>query len=384
MNSRTLNRLVLVWLFIIVTAFSATVDAQTATRNEIQIPDIPGYLTLKCDFHIHTVFSDGNVWPPIRPQEAWTEGLDAIAITDHIEYQPHEDDIPTNFNRSHELAKPFGDAVSLPVIRGAEITRDEPPGHLNAIFLQDINPLDTENYMDAVRAAVEQGGLVFWNHPGWKQPNRKSVWYDTQEAMSQEGLLQGIEVVNGSTYYPNAHQWCLDKGLTMFGDSDIHNPIGMNYDFAAGEHRTMTLVFARDRSPEAIKQALQNQRTAIYWRNTLIGEEKYLRPIFDRSVTLRSTTVTLEGTDRSYVQITNHSDVPFELAAGGTVENIRAPSNVTLQAGKTVIMALSATSENLSGKRKVSLPFEVTNLLIAPNKGLPVPIDLNVRFVPEN
>ena len=47
--------------------------------------------TLKCDFHIHTVFSDGKVWPDIRVAEAWQEGLDAIAITDHIEYRPNKE-----------------------------------------------------------------------------------------------------------------------------------------------------------------------------------------------------------------------------------------------------------------------------------------------------
>lgn len=47
-------------------------------RNEIRIPDLKGYRTLKCDFHIHTVFSDGTVWPTVRVEEAYREGLDAI------------------------------------------------------------------------------------------------------------------------------------------------------------------------------------------------------------------------------------------------------------------------------------------------------------------
>ena len=75
-------------------------------RRELRIPDIMGYKTLKCDFHMHTVFSDGLVWPTVRVDEAWQEGLDAIAITDHIEYQPHQKDIPTNHNRSYEIALP--------------------------------------------------------------------------------------------------------------------------------------------------------------------------------------------------------------------------------------------------------------------------------------
>lgn len=70
-------------------------------NRPIQFPDIPGYQTLKCDFHQHTVFSNGSVWPNIRVQEAVKDGLDAISITDHLEYQPHEDDIPhPDLNRS--------------------------------------------------------------------------------------------------------------------------------------------------------------------------------------------------------------------------------------------------------------------------------------------
>jgi len=35
-----------------------------------QIPDIPGYYTIKCDLHMHTVFSDGKVWPTVRVDAA--------------------------------------------------------------------------------------------------------------------------------------------------------------------------------------------------------------------------------------------------------------------------------------------------------------------------
>jgi hypothetical protein len=87
--------------------FSAS--AQNATPEEgtraIEFPDIPGYVTLKCDLHMHTVFSDGSVWPDIRVQEAIRDGLDVIAITDHVEYQPKKKDIPhENRNRGYELA----------------------------------------------------------------------------------------------------------------------------------------------------------------------------------------------------------------------------------------------------------------------------------------
>ena len=93
-------------------ALATTVSAHdpvTKARTPVNIPNIPGYLTLKCDFHIHTVFSDGLVWPNVRSDEAWREGLDAIAITDHIEYQPHKKDMVIDLNRSYQNAKPDGD-----------------------------------------------------------------------------------------------------------------------------------------------------------------------------------------------------------------------------------------------------------------------------------
>ena len=87
-------------------------------RTELVLPEVPGYRTLVCDFHTHTVFSDGNVWPSVRVEEAWSQGFDAIAVTDHIEYQPHRQYIPTQHNASYEIARPRGERSDVIVIRG--------------------------------------------------------------------------------------------------------------------------------------------------------------------------------------------------------------------------------------------------------------------------
>ena len=68
-----------------------------------------GMFWISTDLHIHTVFSDGEVWPSIRVKEAQREGLDLIAITDHLEYQPHAEDIPhPDRNRSFRIASQIG------------------------------------------------------------------------------------------------------------------------------------------------------------------------------------------------------------------------------------------------------------------------------------
>lgn len=333
---------------------------------------------------MHTVFSDGNVWPTVRAEEAWREGLDAFSITDHIEYQPHKKDVPTNHNRPFELAKPNADAYDMIIIRAAEITRSMPPGHLNAIFLKDADPLDTEDYRDAIKAAVDQGGFVFWNHPGWtgQQPDGISKWYENHTEIYEKGWMHGIEVVNGPEYYPKVHRWCLEKKLTFIGNSDVHGPMNLNFLSDPNNHRSMTLVFATARTPAALKEALFDRRTAVYMKNMLIGEEKYLKPIFHESIEILHTGVTLKGKSRAAIQVHNKSQIPFELVSAGEVQDLSVPKRITLHPDKTIIMSYRATSDTLNVHRKVSIPYRVKNLLIAPEEGLPVSLDINLTFLP--
>ena len=93
------------------------------SNRKIEFPDLPGYKTLVCDLHMHSVFSDGSVWPDIRVQEAIKDGLDVIATTEHIEYQPWKDDIPhPDRNRSYEYHSNFAKNSDVLVLNGSEIT----------------------------------------------------------------------------------------------------------------------------------------------------------------------------------------------------------------------------------------------------------------------
>ena len=371
-------------LCFLVVLLGAEVAPGAWVRREVKIPDVLGYVTVKCDFHMHTVFSDGAVWPYVRTDEAWREGLDAFAITDHIKYHRHEEDLRVDNNRSYEIAKPGAEALGLTIIRGGEISRDMPPGHFNAIFLKDVSKLDTEEWRDAIKAAIEQGGFVFWNHPGWEKqaPEGKSVWYAEHTELYEKGWLHGIEIVNGDEYYPLAHKWAMEKKLTMMGNSDVHYPVNMIYEFHEGEHRTMTLVLAKDKSKEAIKEALKDRRTVVYRKNMLIGEEKYLRAIFDESIEIINPEVTVKGKEEVKIQIRNKSEIDFELAADGVVTEISAPEKITLYGDGTVQLKVKGKLEELSGKKKIRIPYKVKNLLTGPEEGLRTELIINVNFVP--
>jgi hypothetical protein len=341
-------------------------------RRPVHIPDIPGYRTLKCDLHIHTVFSDGLVWPNVRSEEAWREGLDAIAITDHIEYQPHAEELPTQHDRAFEIAKPHGDRLALTVIRGSEVTRDMPPGHLNAIFLRSSDPLETETWREALEAAHGQGAFIFWNHPGWtgQQADGVARWYPEHTELVEKGWLHGIEVVNERSYYPEAHRWCLEKNLTILSNSDIHAPLNLDYHTHEGDHRPMTLVFARDASPESIREALFEGRTAAYSGHLLIGREALLRPLFEASIELLTPKVTVKPGGRALVQVRNLSDIRFELNGGGSEGGVSAPADVVLSANRTSLLALSAAEDAVAGVVRLVLPYTVSNVLVEPEAGL--------------
>lgn len=352
-------------------------------RRQVRIPDIPGYRTLKCDFHIHTVFSDGSVWPNVRSEEAWREGLDAIAITDHIEYQPHADDLPTKHNRAFEIAKPHGDQLGLIVIRGSEVTRNMPPGHLNAVFLKSSEPLDAVEWRDALEAARTQGAFIFWNHPGWtgQQPDGVARWYPEHGALVDRDQLHGIEVVNARSYYPEAHRWALEKNLAILSNSDIHAPLNLDYGVHDGDHRPITLVFAKDASPEAIREALFARRTAAYSGNLLIGKEEFLRPIFEASVEVLTPALAVKPGGQAWVQIRNDSDVRYEVKGGGSVEGVSAPEEIVLSANRTSLVAIGAAEEAAPGVVRLALPYTVSNLLLEPGAGLPYELVLEVEVV---
>ena len=343
-------------------SFSQQAMGQSPERT-IEFPDIPGFFTLKCDLHMHTVLSDGSVWPNIRVQEALRDGLDAISITDHIEYQPHHRDIPhEDRNRGFELAAEAAEGSGLTVINGTEITRDMPPGHFNAIFIQDVNKLDQKNVMEVFREAQRQDAFVFWNHPHWtsQQPNGIVPLEEMHLQLISEGLIDGIEIYNEYTYSDEALQIALDHNLTILGTSDIHGLIDWQFDVAGGGHRPVTLVFATENSPEAIKEALEQRRTAVWFDNTLVGSADYLVPLVRQSLGVARMGISVVQT----LMIKNNSDADYILENRSEYTLHNQASVFTLKAHEQTRIQVK-TVEKLDS---FQLRFAVLNAITAPGE----------------
>ena len=386
------NLSTLIILLILFTQSFAQIE--NIDRAEVIVSKIPGYQTLKCDFHLHTVFSDGSVWPTVRVTEAWQYGYDAISITDHIEGKPHRKYVPIDYNASNEIAAKEGAIKDIIVIPGAEVTRPMPPGHMNAIFIDDVSEVVTaaikgrfekfknitgdwafvdsidradKDYINALNAVKKQKGIVFWNHPGPPGKYDTLKLYEEHIELIEKDLLHGIEVSNWGTYWPEAFQWCLDYNLILFSNSDYHNPHAISAKSSRSEkQRNITLVFAKERTAESIYEALMDRRSAIWVNNLIIGRKEHIEPLFYDAIEL-SAPHYMDANRRKYVKIKNKTDFPIELECKSGYQQGYF-DDIYLKPRTTQILSFQAGAESISAS--------VRNWLIGPEKTLEVELKL--------
>ncbi len=379
----------------------ALAHSQSSAKAEgsrvIDFPDVPGKQTLVMDLHTHSVFSDGHVWPKIRVEESIRDGLDAMAVTEHLEYQPHRADLPhADRNRAYIESADAARDTSLLIINGSEITREAPAGHMNAVFVQDSNallkvPADAGAITDAiayykaahgwpadaaVRAANDQGAFVFWNHPYWTAQNVDGITRLTEfhASLVKAGQLHGIEIANGDDYAEEAHAIAMQHDLVMLGVSDVHDLIDWDYSPATGGHRPVTLVFVEDRSLEGIRAALFARHTVVWFKNLLIGRSAEILPLLQASLTMDANATRYQNADVAMVTLRNHSDAEFllqntsEHTFMGSGDLIEVPPH-----GKTELAVKIPR-----GDARVALEFAVINALVAPRK--PASLSFSARL----
>lgn len=351
---------------VILLVFISGIYAQKKDRS-IRFPDVNGYKTLKCDFHIHTVFSDGMVWPTIRVDEAIKDGLDAISLTEHIEYQPKKEDIPhPNRNRSYHLAKEHAKPYDLLIIHGAEITRRMPPGHANALFLTDVNQLTGKDSISMYKEAKKQGAFVFWNHPNWVAQRKDGIatLTETHRMLIKENLLHGIEVVNDITYSEDALRIAQENKLTVMGTSDIHGLVDYQFNLAGGGHRPISLVFAKEKTEASIKEALFAGRTVAWYNQLLVGNADMMKLLIDASLVFKNKGY-IGDSQILEVEILNTSDAKFILQNKSVYNFYKHHDIIEVEPHHSVKLEVQTVKGNIQTQ---PLELEVTNAVIGYKK----------------
>lgn len=287
-----MKKFFLIFVSIISITTSLYGQAHSHGAKPISYPNIEGHITLKTDLHQHTVFSDGHVWPNIRVMEALRENLDAISLTEHLEYQPHATDIPhPDRNRSYELAVEEAKEHDLLIVPGSEITRSAPVGHSNALFIFDANKLMAKDSLTPFKEAKKQDAFVFWNHPTWyvQSSTGNPILSDFQKELIKNKELHGIEVINTGDYSEESLTIALENNLTIMSTSDIHGLIDWDYT-EKGNHRPITLVFAKEKSVKSLREALFDGKTVAVYNSLLVGKPEFLNPLIQASVHIKKAT----------------------------------------------------------------------------------------------
>lgn len=402
---KKLSALIVVSLFSLNIYMHGSVNSfKSGQDRSIEFPDTENYLTITSDLHTHSVFSDGHVWPNIRVAEAMKDKLDAIAITEHLEYQPHIRYIPNkNRNIAFLEAKKAAEESDLIVIAGSEITREMPPGHLNAVFIKDANTLfnidesllpearrrmseavNVEDLSDeelevadqyalgnlyspfeALEEAKRQGAFIFWNHPMWGSQANDGISRLTEmhKQMIAKDLIHGIEVVNTNEYSEEALQIALDNNLAIIGTSDVHELIEWDYDSSKNEHRPVTLILSEERNQNSIKEALLDRRTIVFYKNKLIGKEENLVPLLNSILGFKS--LGYKGnTSILRVEISNNSSSDMTLKNLSAYNFSRSDDYIFIPKNETKTIMV----KTLEAIKAVELKFEILNAITAPKK----------------
>ena len=341
-------------------------------RQEIILPTIDGCKVFKADLHSHTIFSDGSVTPEYRVREAWADGLDILAITEHVEYRPtersmlnflkgylpegtqatnnniigkaaDEKGILADLNLSNNIATKAAESYGITIIPGIEITRTpETIGHYNALFIEDANTIYAADAAASIRNARKQGAIIMHNHPGWRRKNLEMT--DFEKQVYAEGLIDGVETMNGSEFYPSAIRRAIDKTLFMAANTDIHGTTSMDYS-NQGHLRNMTFIIAKDARLETIKKALKARRTLAYSFGTIAGDEKLIKEFFLASISFETFKTDKNG--KRTMRMTNNTSLDYTLNFGGNPVQLRA-----------------FTSRNVSVPKDKELIFTVENMWI--------------------
>jgi hypothetical protein len=249
------------------------------------------------------------------------------------------------------------------VIRGSEITRKMPPGHCNAIFINDANKLLIDDSVAVFREAKKQEAFVFWNHPMWirQRPDGVSTLTDMHRMLIKEKLMDGIEVVNDNSYSDEALQIALDNNLTIMGTSDVHKLIDATFGVPQGGHRPVTLVFAKEKTAASIKEGLMNRRTVVYYKDLLIGRDEFLIPLIQSSLKINRAKYIKASTVLS-VEIENVTNAAFTLQNKTGFTFTEHADLVTVKPGEKTVIEIR-TVQKLSS---VDLKFEVLSAVNAP------------------
>jgi len=125
----------------------------------------------------------------------------------------------------------------------------------------------------------------------------------------------------------------------------------------------VTLIFARSKNANSIKQALEERKTVIWFKNRLIWLKENLIPLINSSLSIGTATYS-DGTTIARFTIKNSSDATFLLNNLSEYSFINSDNLIEVPAQGTKYVQV----KTLEKVGVLNIGFEVLNALVGPNE----------------
>jgi hypothetical protein len=233
--------------------------------------------------------------------------------------------------------------------------------------------IQKEELMAPFLEAQRQDAFVFYNHPGYSWWDKKdtAIFTGFHKELYEKGILKGVEVVNGR-YNIIAHRIAEKYNLTLMGNSDAHADVFYTY---RNSHRPVTLVFAKEKTEEAVREALLARRTAVYVDDVIIARFAEADALFKASLETTLEKKVRNGEPILSVTVLNKSEVPY---------SIRVKSDHNIETYPLGMMTLEpdeprtfVVKELWDDPSQIVLDVEVYNIVVSPEQNLQTKIILN-------
>ena len=237
---------------------------------------------LKGDTHVHTTRSDGRETPGLVCANYRSKGFDFMTVTDHYNYYGSAEMIDSYKDVKLGMTLLYGEEVHSPgnfvhiVNLGSSASvndicqknREQYEKEVNDIIATEDIPYHTEPFTYAAclwvaRKSKELGGLPIFCHPFWLE-DVYNVPTELAELLIKSGEFEAFELIGGQSTFENNMQTIfysdmLRKGIDIpcVGGSDSHGTVNRGLF-----NMIYSIVFAKSREPEDIKDAIRNGQVA--------------------------------------------------------------------------------------------------------------------------
>lgn len=214
-------------------------------------------------------------------------------------------------------------------------------GHFNALFTTDNNTLYDPDPLQSLRNARAQGALIQHNHPGWRRTSCAKTEFEVKAY--NEGLIDGIEVANGGSLYLPIIDRAREENLFVAANTDIHITTAEYYRMK-GHMRNMTLIFAKERTLESLREALEAKRTLAYSGGYISGDAQRLKDLFLASVSYKVISTDKKGTRK--IILSNNYSLPFQIKTSKNANpiDLKPMQSVMLSVAKDKKLNLTITN----------------------------------------